>query len=268
MGMQAEARSAAELWDRIERAAHALEPADLDKPTPCARWSVRDLVAHLGGLQTMLDESAPQPESPDGWAPDPQLSPLDAWTEAGVAARRAWPFEWVLDELAVAKAGHVARLESADPDAEAAGPLGQSNERKLYGVRMFDLWVHVQDLAVALGGKPDWDDDSVAARDAWEHIFGALPYVAVKKAGAQEAQRLRVTLDQPAPSDRVLAVTGGRAAWDDAGEGAPDTVRAHPAALALLLAGRGTPEEWRADGVLDWEGPFAAAFVERGRVFS
>lgn len=268
MAMQAQAEAAAGLWRRIEEVAAGLGPDDWARDTPCPRWDVHDLVAHLSGLQTFMDQTAPQPPVPEGWSPDPELSGLDQWTEAGVVARRDWSPEQLLAELRTAREGHVARLEAADPDGETTGPLGKSTERKLYGVRMFDLWVHLQDLHVALGDKPEWDDASQAAVDGAQHVFAAVPYLGVKKAGLPEGARVRVTLDEPAPFDAVLTVADGRGGWDTEDLDAQDRVRARPAAMTLLLAGRGAPEDLRGQGVLEWEGPLAEGFVRAARVFS
>ncbi|MEU8263134.1 maleylpyruvate isomerase N-terminal domain-containing protein [Micromonospora sp. NPDC048999] len=50
--------------ERLEEVLRGLDEADLDRPTPCPPWSVRDLLAHVrtgaGRLVDML--AAPQPE--------------------------------------------------------------------------------------------------------------------------------------------------------------------------------------------------------------
>lgn len=267
MAMRAEAEAAAGLWDRISEDVERLGPDDWSKPTPCERWDVHDLIAHLPAIQTLFDGSAEQPQPPEGWAPDAELSPLNAWTELGVVARRGWDQRQLLDEIAVSKAGHVARLEAAEPDAECLGPLGQTTEAVLFRTRMVDLWVHVQDLSLALTDKADTADASPAARYAWDSILNRVPALAVKRAGASDGARLRLTIDEPLGFDRVLQVVDGRASWTDDG-GADDEIRAHPVAFTLVVAGRGTPERWREDGLLEWRGELADAFLRRARIFA
>jgi uncharacterized protein (TIGR03083 family) len=270
MAMREEAAAAAALWDEINGLADSLDAGEWSRPTPCPRWSVQDVLAHMSGLQTQFDGSAPQPSPPDGWTPPADLAPLDAWTEAGVVARRGWPPAQVRDELALAREGHIATLEAADPEAEAVGPRGPTTMRALYGVRMFDLWTHMQDIAIAAGRPLDTAANSAAARDGGRYLFGAVPVLAAKRAGLTEGRRLRIVLTGEEAFDGALTMADGRARWSDgptAGE--PDgEVRAAPGAFTLLLAGRRSPAEWRADGVLAWSGALGAAFVERARIFA
>lgn len=269
MAMRAEAAAAAELWDEIATLADSLVADEWARPTPCPRWSVQDVFAHMSGLQTQFDGSAPQPTPPDGWTPPDGLGPLDAWTEAGVVARRGWSRAQVREEIALAREGNIATLEAADPEAETVGPRGPTTMRALYGVRMFDLWTHVQDIAIATGRAVDTAAGSAAARDGGRYIFGAVPVLAAKRAGLTEGQRLRIVLTGGDEFDGVVDVVDGRARWaDDPRAGVPDgEVRAAPGAFTLLLAGRRSPEDWRADGVLDWSGAAGEAFVTRARVF-
>ena len=268
MAMRAEAAAAAALWDEIKALAEGLSPEELSRPTPCARWSVQDVLAHMTGLQTAFDGSAPQPDLPDGWAPPAELTGIDAFTEAGVIARRDWDLPRLLAELDVAKAGHVARLEQSDADTDAIGPFGPTTMAKLHGTRMFDLWSHVQDIRLALGEKVDVDASSPAGQHGARYVFASLPVIAAKRVGLAEGQRLAMRVREPVPIDGVLEVTDGRAAWAQGEATEPeDTVEAAPGVLALLLAGRRTPEEWRADGVLSWSGELGEAFVRRARVF-
>lgn len=274
MAMRAEAAAAAALWDDIIDLAAGLDPGDWARPTPCPRWSVQDVLAHMSGLQTQFDGSAPQPSPPEGWTPPAELGPLDVWTEAGVVARRGWSPAQVREELGLAREGNIATLEAADPEAETVGPRGPTTMRALYGVRMFDLWTHVQDIAIATGQPVDTVGGSAAARDGGRYIFGSVPVLAAKRAGLTEGRRLRIVLTGDEGFDGVLTMADGRARWsDDPTDGSPAAepdgeVRAAPGAFTLLLAGRRSPEDWRADGVLTWSGDLGAAFVTHARVFA
>lgn len=268
MAMRAEAAAAAELWDEVRAMATRLTPADLARATPCARWSVKDVLAHMSGLQTAWDGSGPQPEPPPGWTPPAELSGLDAFTEVGVVARRDWNHAQLLHEIDLAKAGHVARLEQSDAETEAMGPFGPTTMAKLHGTRMFDLWTHVQDIRLALGEKVEADASSAAGQHGARYVFAGLPAVAAKRVGMTDGRRLALRVHEPVPIDGVLEVVEGRAVWaqDDASEPA-DRVEAAPGVLALLLAGRRSPEEWRADGLLSWTGELGETFVRRARIF-
>lgn len=265
MAMRDEAGAAAALWDEIKALGESLGSDDWTRPTPCARWSVKDVFAHMAGLQTAFDGSGPQPEMPEGWQVPEELSGLDAFTEAGVVARRDWSVAQVLAEVDLAKSGHVARLEAAAPDDEAMGPFGPTTVANLHGTRMFDLWCHLQDVRLAVGQKADVELSTEAGRQAARYIFGGLPRMAVKRVGMSEGERLAMRVDGAVALDGVIAVADGRAGWTE-GE-ADDRVQAASGALLLVLAGRRAPEDWRADGVLAWQGELGDAFVRRARVF-
>lgn len=275
-GMPEAAEAADDLWARIERTVDALPTDAWSSPTPCSAWTVRDLLAHVAGLQTAVD-GGPQPPPSQGWAPDPAASAVDQWTAAGVAARATWSPQQVRDELRAARAGHVARLRAADPDAATHGPTGPTTEAGLFQVRCYDLWVHLQDLRLAAGLPVDAEDSSEAALLAHRHVLRFVPWMFAKRAGAGEGATMRVRLRDPLPFDSVLEVRNGRADWNADADPGACLVDAAPAALTLLCSGRppllrpappALAEAWRHAGLLEWAGPRGDEFVERARLFA
>jgi uncharacterized protein (TIGR03083 family) len=261
------ADAAGALWDRVIELADGLEPAAWARPTPCPGWSVQDMLAHLSGIQVGFDAGVDLPV-PEGWSPPAGDDPIAAWTEAGVAARRTWEREEVLTELRAARAGHVARLAAVrDWSAETVGPRGVTTEDGLLQVRMFDIWVHLQDLHEALTLDMDADDASAAAVMAHRFVLERVPYLFVKRAGAQEGATMRLTLGRPLDVDTVLAVRGGKGVFEPDADPGVCAVTGSPAALTLLCAGRGEPDRYRSAGLLDWSGPRGVEFVERARLF-
>ena len=256
------------LWDRVIALAQSLDDDDWQRPVPwCPAWNVADLIAHLGGLQSSLN-GAEQPALPDGWEPPPGASVFDASMGPAVAARRNWTPEQRLDELRSASDAHVAALAAVeDWTAPIVGPTGQTTQLGLYAQRSFDIWVHLQDLAEALGRPVDTDDRTPAAAAAALFVLNTVPWMFVKRAGAAEGATMRVTLGPPVEHDSVLRVDNGRAAWDSAADPGDCLLSATPAAFVLLLAGRGSPQRWRDNDVLSWHGPRAAEFVEHAGMF-
>ena len=236
-------RIATELWDRVIALAECIAPDQWSWPTPCTEWDVHDLAAHMNAVQIDLDTN----REPEGgrW-------PLDPWTAAGVAARRDWTPERLLDGLREARASHARRLAGVmDWNAVVRGPGGEMSETRLLHARCFDTWCHLWDLSVALGEPFDLKDRSDAAALAYEWVLGFVPYLFVKRVGAGEGATLRVL-------DRVLVVRDGRASW---GDGESDSaVTGPPAVLTLVVSGR------QVDG-LEWRGPYGEAFVSRARLF-
>jgi uncharacterized protein (TIGR03083 family) len=261
------AEAAAGLWDRIVDEVAELSDADWRRETPCADWDVHDLVGHLSGIQVQFDSGTPV-EPPEGWAPPEGTSPMDAWTGAAVAARRDWLREDVLTELRHARNGHVDRLRQVeDWDAAAEGPLGPTTEAGLFEVRMFDLWVHLQDLRVAVGKEVEREDIAPAAAVAHRYVLDRVPWLLVKRVGVPEGTTLALRLGPPLDVDTVLAVRDGRGRFEPEADPGECAVEGAPAGLTLLATGRLGPEQLRSDGLLTWSGVRGAEFVERARLF-
>lgn len=257
--MEERAAAAGQLWDRVLALAERAGAGDWARPTPCEDWDVHDLFAHLSAVQTGFD---------GGVQPDATAAFAARWA-GGVEARRGWSAGQVVDELRAARAGHVARLAAVtDWDAPTPGPLGETTEAGLYRVRCYDLWVHTWDLATALGVPFDLDDAAPGAVEAHRYVLGLVPWMFAKPVGAADGAALRLRLSEPLVFDRVLALHGRRAGWDDQAEPGQCVVTGKPAALTLLASGRGTPEGWREAGALEWEGPRGREFVYRARLFA
>jgi uncharacterized protein (TIGR03083 family) len=256
------------LWDHAVAEAQAIADDQWDLPVPwCPQWRVADLVSHLGGLQSALN-GAPQPEPPHGFQPSPDVDRFTAAMEPGIAARRDWTPQQRLDELRDASDAHVAVLAAVEDWTEpTVGPTGPTTQLGLYAARAFDVWVHLQDLREALGHPVDTDDRSPAAAAAYLFVLNVVPWMFVKRAGAGEGATMRVTLGPPLEHDNVLKVVDGRAAWDPQADPGDCYVAGTPAALTLLVAGRGSADRWRDAGVLRWAGPRGEDFVERAGMF-
>lgn len=109
-------------------------PADaFARPTVCAGWTVRDVLAHCAAALTRLAEGRLHTFAPE-------LNELD------VAERRSWPLDAVMAEL---EQGYTA----AAPALTAAGG-------KLDGVVLGE-WVHGGDVREALGEPGAYESDGV-----------------------------------------------------------------------------------------------------------
>lgn len=170
--------------DRLD----ALHDVDWDAPTPCADWSVRELVNHVAGE--------------DLWA-----VPLLAGSTV----------EEVGDRLDGDLLGDdpVASARAAAGDASEALTTDQATVHLSYGEERTDEYllqlaadhlVHGWDLAAATGGQRAMDDELVAAVGAWfserEEIY--------RSAGAIGP---RAAYDGTDAAGRLLATFGRDPAW-------------------------------------------------------
>lgn len=126
----------------------AVGPDQWDLPTPCADWTVRDLVAHVLGGNAMVVVLA------DG-----------ASTEEGLAAFTGA----TLDDDVVAQFTAGAAEQSAVFSRAGAGeqtfhhPAGDMPGQMVLGFRIGDLAIHAWDLARATGGDEHLPEELVAA---------------------------------------------------------------------------------------------------------
>jgi uncharacterized protein (TIGR03086 family) len=120
---------------RLTELVEALEPADLDRPTPCADWDVRALLSHtLTGIEIFASaaDGAPAPTADDmfGGADRIGADPVAATKRATTRSQSAW-------------------ADLGDPDAEVTTILGPLPVGQVLAISAFATIVHGWDLAIA-----------------------------------------------------------------------------------------------------------------------
>jgi uncharacterized protein (TIGR03083 family) len=214
--------SLASVWSTIADLCRGLDEASWDTPTECPGWSVKDNVAHLIGIESLL-LGEPTPDVEVGDAPHVR-NDFGRNNEVWVESFRAQKGDDVLAafEAVAARRLEVLRAMSrAEWDAETFTPEGPAPYRRFMVIRVFDCWYHEQDIREALdvpGGL-----EGPVADIALGNLERGLSYVVGKKAGApQDATVVFEVHGEP----RLVVPIGveGRAAVLDAVPGEP-TVR-------------------------------------------
>lgn len=173
-------------------------PADLDRPTPCAGWAVRDLLAHqlgqdraftaaLRGGSSAVADWAPVPVGDD--VPGPLMEALRE------------------QERALAELGDPAERTIWMPEILPRSPLSATGALSAH---LIDLVVHSWDLAVSIGAPLHVDEDLVqlclgAAR--------AIPDDPDRRGPGQAFERALSLPDDADPFDEVLLRLGRDPAW-------------------------------------------------------
>jgi uncharacterized protein (TIGR03083 family) len=142
--------------------------------TGCPGWSVRDLVAHIVDLESLLI-GRPRPDHviPDG-LPYIRNEP-GKFMEIGVDTRRGVPLKDLLAEYRDVTEHRLARLDELQDsqlDEMRQGFFSQSKVRSFLAIRIFDIWAHEQDLRRALG-QPGGFDGIPAAHSRERMMMGA-----------------------------------------------------------------------------------------------
>ena len=145
--------AARQLTPYVER----VGPADLDRPTPCTEWAVRDLLAHLVAVARRI------PHILRGGRPFDLPSQVSGVADAGWAA--AWVEGLRGMEEALAEPEVLERTV-----AHPAGPLPAPVALTMY---VSELTAHAWDLAAALGDASGLDQS--LAEESLEAVRRVLP---------------------------------------------------------------------------------------------
>ena len=175
------------LRERVSVIVRQADPAALDALAPATpEWRVRDVLAHMVGVNTDILTG-----TLDGVA-------SDAWTAAQVATRHDWPIEQMLEEWA----------ESAGAVEANAPLLGPA-----VGQWLYDACTHEHDVRQALGAPGARDSGAVAIGFEWgtDRLTAGLTLhteAGVKDVGAGESR----TGVHASRFEIVRAMTGRRSA--------------------------------------------------------
>lgn len=179
------------------------------RPSLLPGWSVGDLIAHLTWLERILLGRQDLAHQPD-WSALPHVtSDFGRATEVPVDLRRSWPRSRVLAEFdATIAERHAALLAGPqEPSAAAPNPFGRTSTlQAVLRMRIFDTWVHGQDVRLAV--RRPGATDTAAARIAAEQIASALGFLWAKRVDAPIGSSLVVTVTPPGIA-LVRAVTRG-----------------------------------------------------------
>lgn len=164
---------------RFEAFCYALSEEELSRPVPDSTWLVRDFAAHLGTLDTELVrwfDGVAAGGVVDSSVAGGEPFDIDAFNDAQVAERRAWPLERVFAEAQANRVSLIASLSQlAGEQIDKTMHFAADAKRKANDLRLRSFlvgWaehdrIHAADMLKAL---PERASDPETA--AWvEHPF-------------------------------------------------------------------------------------------------
>ena len=174
-----------------------VKPADLSRPTPCAEWTLGDLLAHMTVQHKGFAAAAAGRGADLGvWkvsAPGPD--PVADYTMASELVIAAFAEPGVLERGLA--------LPEIMPGVEFPAPQAIS-------FHFIDYVVHGWDVARALGQSFELDDDVVQAAVP---VAEAVPQGELRLRPAAAFRPGLPALDGASPLDRMLAMLGRSPAW-------------------------------------------------------
>lgn len=195
--------------------------------TPCPGWTVADVVAHAVDLEQLL-AGAPRPDHDPDWATLPHAtSDFGRFTEVGVDFRRGWPREKVVTELREIIAARRTQLDAVPDGAEVPGIMGRPiTMDRFLRMRIFDSWVHEQDIRAAIGRDGGWG--TLPAIIAFQQAAKSVPVVWSRTVKAEPGDVVHISVTGPELEAEIYADV------DDTGRGRRCAPAAEPAVSLVL----------------------------------
>jgi uncharacterized protein (TIGR03086 family) len=169
-------------------------PDQLDAPTPCSEWVLRDLLAHMVAHNYGFAATASGEHPAESvWEGEPRLTrPAVAFAESADQVSRAFSADGTLGR----------RFELPG--------LGTFPATTAIGFHFVDYVIHAWDVARSIGVPAGLDDDLV--RSAARVASGWPDNPAVRGPGAPFGHRVHVASDAPL-LDRLLGALGRSPSW-------------------------------------------------------
>lgn len=227
------------VWGDLAALCESLTGDQWTAPTDCPGWDVKDQLSHIAGTESWL-LGRPIPEHDLG-EHEHVHNPIGRQNELQVDWRRSWTPAEVLEDFRDVTAERLAVLEAygdEDWEKDSFTPVGPGTVRDFMQIRIFDCWVHEQDIrrAVEIPGGTD----GLVADHALGRILQALPFVVGKKAGAPDGSSVLISIEDK--DDVGIGVVDGRARQlDSPPENPTATISVDFETLACLGCGRWDP---------------------------
>jgi uncharacterized protein (TIGR03083 family) len=203
------------VWMSLGALGGNLTEAEWKTPTEVPGWTVQDNLVHVTALEWMLlGRPAPDHEVP-GDLPHVK-NDFGRTNERFVDSRRGYTGVEAVAEFQDVTAERLAQLRGFGPDEFGAAsftPVGPGTVRDLLPFRIFDAWVHEQDMRRAVTRPGDLDGP--VAEMAMGRMVGSLPYVVGKKVAPPDGTTVVLDLSAPLAGRHGVVVEGRARVLDE-----------------------------------------------------
>jgi len=244
----------------------------LDRPSACDRWTVADVLSHVGSqaFALTITRGLAGEVSPPPGRPAVSEHNEDAFAESiaqRARANREQQGDGLLDWFRTNLDESVKTFDRVGPDQWnilCYWPPGPEPISTLLDMRIAELCMHAWDVRSKLEADYHLSEDSLGA------LMDTMPR-AVRRAFRPEPEletpvRYRFSITSPTGNDFDIVVTEGGTRWEPAtGSAADVTFRCDGETCVLVMYGRLTPDQAMIDGRLTYEGESgqAAQFGQR-----
>ncbi len=255
-------------WDSIDALLDGLPESDWQAATPLPGWCVRAVVSHIIGTESFLEGIAPPQPDIDVKALEHVRNDIGAMNECWVHHLSGEPGSSVLERYRALTGKRREALQSMSDDdwnAPTPTPAGMDSYGRFMRIRVFDCWMHEQDIRMALQ-RPSSDDelDGPALRLSLDEIAATMGFVVGKLAKAPDGSRVQFDLTGPLPRSIRVSMDGRAQVVDDFGGLEPTaTIRLDALQFTRLAGGRPMCPARAQDIELGGDKDLAAHIVER-----
>ena len=230
-----------EVWSSITELLVGLDDEQWSVASPLPGWDVQDNVAHIVGTEAMLlGVEHPDVEIDRDELPHVQ-NDIGVFNEVWVQhLRTKQPNEVlsVFEEYTGARLAALAEMSIDEWNAESFTPAGMDTYGRFMQIRVFDCWLHEQDIRDAVGVPGH--ENGLAVEVTLDEMATAMGFVVGKRAGASEGQSVTFELTDDGTVVRTIHVSvDGRAAVVESLPGPASAVLQLPVGVMMrLCAGR------------------------------
>lgn len=212
----------------------------------CPDWDVKGVAMHLAAVEALLSG-----EEPGSFTESLPFDKVTAWVESAADLAPAALLARYRDTIAARRA-ELDTYTTAQMDLPSLTPVGPQTYGRFMAIRVFDFWIHEQDVRGPLGLPGH--ESGPAAEMALNEIELSLPYIVGKKVGLPDGKAMTIELDGPVQRTMHVRVDG-RAANVASLDGPADVVlRANSTVFGLLACGRIDPQGPIDAGQISWTG--------------
>jgi uncharacterized protein (TIGR03083 family) len=228
-------------WDAIDGVVDGLPDAEWNQPTSLPGWTVHDVVAHLIGTESMLQGAGTPEADTDVSTLKHVRNDIGMLNERWVRKLRGLSHADLLERFRTTTAK---RREALSAMGEGqwyeltATPAGPDSYGRFMRVRIFDCWMHEQDVREAVGrSADDGGFDGADSRLALDEIAASMGFVVGKLGKAPVGSRVRLELTGPLSRTINVSVDERAKVVDDFGDEEPTATISLDGLLFTRLAG-------------------------------
>jgi uncharacterized protein (TIGR03083 family) len=224
-------------WHDLDHLLSGLSAEQWTLPTVLPGWRVTDVVAHLVGTEaTLAGDDVPAIEIDVAALPHVR-NDIATLNERWVQALRDEPPAAMLArfrEVTARRHVMLAEMPQSEFDAPSWTPAGQATYGRFMQIRIFDCWMHEQDVRDAVGVPGN--ESGPAAEASLDEVVRALGYLVGKRAAAPDGSTVLFELTGPLHRRLTVAVNGrARVVAEPAGP--PTATLRFPSSTFLRLCG-------------------------------